>query len=654
MGSIQVSVQNLGWVLLHSLWVGALVWLTVKILYIIIPARLAALRYKVGLLGIVALSVWVGWLALQQWRQTDIEVAPSASVASVQASIYQQPINHAGPTSFVGLDELDWLISRVEPLNIGLVIFWFIGLFFNLIRTGLQYRFSQSLRHRDLFPCSRDLQERANKWAIAMRIRPEVTLRLSSRVPMPCTMGFLKPVILFPIGMLTSIPNSQLELILLHELAHVKRRDYLVNLFQSVLDILFFFNPGYRAISSMIRAEREHACDDMAVSLSGTSVDYAKALVQLVETQTLHSKLAMASARNKEVLMHRIQRLFQIQPQSSIVNFKAISVLGLLISTCFLAAFGWSSTSVEDFAPSTNVRLEPVSAVISQEESQAEDQKALAEAKEQLRRQEMELRAQEKALREKTRELERRQIAMKQKEKEMAIQAKKMKQQFENQAKQQEKQLKHMEEQQRRRDAEKVEAQIRLRDKQIADQKRIEEKQKAQMERQAKEYEEQKQELERQKRHQDEAAAKLEKEKAKIKKQKEVKELAPKPDKQSATSMKGGAELLCKLLEQNGWIEPEENMVLILTRKDMKLHRVTRDKAPWVKTQTPHARNELIKLFQDESGAYIDWSNTLRIERNGNALNVSLSSYHGTGAYHGFADSGMSHSIPPSFPSNGR
>ena len=114
---------------------------------------------------------------------------------------------------------------------------------------------------------------------------------------MPVVIGYLRPVILVPVGMLAGMPAAQVEAILLHELAHVRRRDYLANLLQTVGEGFLFYHPAIWWISSVIRSERENCCDDLVVEASGDAREYAAALAALEHTRLAADRAALARGR---------------------------------------------------------------------------------------------------------------------------------------------------------------------------------------------------------------------------------------------------------------------------------------------------------------------------------------------------------------------
>ena len=170
-----------------------------------------------------------------------------------------------------------------------------------------------------------------------MRIRGTVRLLESIQVQVPMAVGWLRPVILLPATALTGLPPDQIEAILAHELAHIGRYDYLVNLVQSMVETLLFYHPAAWWISGRIRVEREHCCDDRAVEICGDRVLYARALAALEERRGASWLLAV-SARDG-TLLERIRRLLGVSaPEkraagglAGTLALAVVSVLGAVI-----------------------------------------------------------------------------------------------------------------------------------------------------------------------------------------------------------------------------------------------------------------------------------------------------------------------------------
>ncbi|MBV8729000.1 MAG: GWxTD domain-containing protein, partial [Acidobacteriia bacterium] len=171
-------------------------------------------------------------------------------------------------------------------------------------------------------------QQRLGTLAERLGIRRPVALVESCLARVPVVMGHLRPVILMPVGLLTSLPLGQIESILLHELAHIVRYDYLANLVETSVESLLFYHPLVWWISRVIRAEREHCADDLAAALTGNPQEYARALVALEENCWGASEAALAATGGD--LMKRIRRLLVPTEQAN-------SGIGAAFAACMLA-----------------------------------------------------------------------------------------------------------------------------------------------------------------------------------------------------------------------------------------------------------------------------------------------------------------------------
>ena len=149
----------------------------------------------------------------------------------------------------------------------------------------------------------------------------------------------MKPIIFIPVGLLANLPSNQIESILVHELAHIRRHDYLINILQSFVEILLFFNPAVWWISSFIRSERENCCDDIAIKMTGDELTFARTLVNLEEWRIQNGNLALAFAgRNKSGVLKRIQRLLE-KKESIQLPFRLFWGAAILIIGLSLSAF---------------------------------------------------------------------------------------------------------------------------------------------------------------------------------------------------------------------------------------------------------------------------------------------------------------------------
>jgi hypothetical protein len=186
---------------------------------------------------------------------------------------------------------------------------WFTGFLFFLIRFSGSIFYINRLRHRQVYPVSDHWKAKLNMLSGQIGLHQKVKLAESALARIPLTIGYLKPIILLPVGTLSGVPPQQIDAILLHELAHIMRKDYLLNIIQSLVELLFFYHPVTWWLSERIRQEREHICDDLAVSVNHDHLNYIKALTTMEELNSKSPVLATAITGSKKRLLFRVKRL---------------------------------------------------------------------------------------------------------------------------------------------------------------------------------------------------------------------------------------------------------------------------------------------------------------------------------------------------------
>jgi beta-lactamase regulating signal transducer with metallopeptidase domain len=214
-----------------------------------------------------------------------------------------------------------------------IVTIWVLGVALFMLRLLSSISYVYYLKSKMNFPADEYWQELLDGLAAKVNVQKGIELVESALVRSPMVIGHLKPVILFPIGAINRLNPNEVEAILAHELAHVMRNDYALNIIQSVIEALFYFHPAVWWISAQIRAERENCCDDVAIELCGNSMTYAKSLVSVQEMAYYSPQMAMAFAgkSGKNQLLMRVQRVLN-QPQNK------TNIREKLITTCLLVA----------------------------------------------------------------------------------------------------------------------------------------------------------------------------------------------------------------------------------------------------------------------------------------------------------------------------
>ncbi len=339
--------------LLHSLWQGFLVALALAVVLRCVSVGRPTVRYAAafGSLLCVFLGVLLTWAILDRQERPIIASADQADFG-VTAKVAASPIlfQNAGPSKSL----LDAPIgaepsNRQTPWCAFAAAAWLLGvavMFFRMIYTVF------GLRRIAAEPESTDTAIRATVERLRMALRLKRTIRTIETVRAigPAVLGVVRPVLILPLGMATGLPPEALQAILAHELAHVRRHDYLWNLVQMVVESLLFFNPAVWWINRRIRAEREACCDAVAAGLVGDSSQVAESLALWAERVRGLSKNALPSPAaawlggRPQLLLDRVRRIC-VPGYRPPLPVSPLGFLGFLLLTAAAIAVLWRGTS---------------------------------------------------------------------------------------------------------------------------------------------------------------------------------------------------------------------------------------------------------------------------------------------------------------------
>jgi beta-lactamase regulating signal transducer with metallopeptidase domain len=269
-------MYTLGLALLHFIWQGAVVARLLASALFILKSHAASLRYGAAMGPMLFMPAL---LTATTWRMWG-------------ASFVQSRL---------------WSIDRLGSLLPWVVFTWLVGVLFLSLRLVFAWTHTKRLKRQGITFVVARWQKRLTHLCKRMKVTKSVCLLESALVQVPTAIGWLRPVILLPASVFIGLTPRQLESILAHELAHVRRYDYFFNLLQTVVETLLFYHPAVWWISSRIRIERERCCDDIAVKVCGDMRTYARALAVLEELRNVLPQLAIAPRGGS--LLHRIRRI---------------------------------------------------------------------------------------------------------------------------------------------------------------------------------------------------------------------------------------------------------------------------------------------------------------------------------------------------------
>ena len=334
-------VQALGWTLIHALWQGALCAIILAVLLIWMRRFSSTTRYAVSIVMLlIFLTATISTFFLS-WSPPSIQQGQSQGAASLQPlPLHSDPNESALTQEFdataASLDKSSeffpaWTtwkgyLTKHIPL---FVTCWLLGVLVLLLRFLGSLAFIQRLKVYQSADFPASWEEKLRNLSQQLGLRKKIQ-GISSHIAItPMAIGVLKPAIIIPAKLFSRLSEDQIRAILIHELAHLKRNDFLVNMLQSVVEIIFFYHPGIWWISANIRNERENCCDDVAVSLLGEPFTYAKTLIELQEERQIGSIPAMAFSGIRYKFGQRIRRLLNQPPV--LADFKEGFVTALVL-----------------------------------------------------------------------------------------------------------------------------------------------------------------------------------------------------------------------------------------------------------------------------------------------------------------------------------
>jgi bla regulator protein BlaR1 len=317
--------KAIGWSIFHSLWQGAAIYGLLLLVLFAMPKTNARLRHNLayGAMCLMFAAFVTSFLMLFKFP------GESTNPVLTQGVLYGQYLADL-PLS---------LSKQAERFFPYIVTVYTIGLAIQLGMLSAGYRKLQKLKQsqQELVPGT--WTTLFNKLTAQLNLRQHIGFALSDKINVPLVIGYFKPVILFPIALVNQLDLKQVEAILIHELSHIRRNDYLLNLVKTAIETILFFNPFIWLGSRLINIEREHACDDMVLKLTETPLTYAHALLKLEILQDNSSPaFAMAASGKAQHLYQRIKRITDMK--TNYINAKQrIFAITLTIATVISLAW---------------------------------------------------------------------------------------------------------------------------------------------------------------------------------------------------------------------------------------------------------------------------------------------------------------------------
>ena len=308
-----------GWSIFHSLWQGTLLYGLLLLCLISMPKLSSRTKHNLAFLtmSMIFSCFCLTFFSLFTW-------SPLSSVSNSLA------IDKVIPVSMGRQVELYF------PILVGI---YGIGVLLQVAILSAGYHKLWKLNLSPKVAVPKEWQILFDRVVKELKINSKVRFYLSEQVNVPLVLGYLKPVVLFPIAFASQLEMAHVEAILIHEMAHIRRNDFLLNLLKTVMETILFFNPFTWLCSSLIEREREHACDDMVVQKTHTPLTYAHALLQIElinEKQT--PVFSMAASGNSQNLYQRIKRITDMK---TTYNNAKQQLLAITVTVLTLVSLAW-------------------------------------------------------------------------------------------------------------------------------------------------------------------------------------------------------------------------------------------------------------------------------------------------------------------------
>lgn len=296
-------LHALGATLFHSLWLGVILALLAGLVMFTTRKASAATRYN---LLTICLVLFVVAIFFTFYKELQKPIGATVVINLPNATTDQPVIANVQHDMNSGLNKI---LSLWNAYAYQIVLIWFLIICGKSIQLMVGLNGVYHLRKHKIYAAGKKWDEKLAMLAEKLGLSQSVKIMQSGIAQAPMVVGHFKPLILVPLGLLTGLSNAEVEAILSHELAHIKRKDYLVNILQSFIEIVFFFNPAVLWVSQLIKTEREHCCDDLAITCVSDRKNYVQALLFCQEFKQRAPAYAMAITGKKGSLLHRASRM---------------------------------------------------------------------------------------------------------------------------------------------------------------------------------------------------------------------------------------------------------------------------------------------------------------------------------------------------------
>ncbi|MEH3114773.1 M56 family metallopeptidase [Pedobacter terrae] len=344
---LQQFIKAFGWSILNSLWQSAIIYGILFIIMLSLPKLAAKHKHNLAFSAIILMFIGFGYnfihhLTLNAHTQ-------SGPINAQDIQVYQY-LNNLPPT----------FSSKAEQYFPIVVVFYAIGILLQLFVIIKGYGQLSKLKKESLSAIPDSWKMIFEHVTAQLKINKVIQFHVSSIVNVPLVIGYLKPVVLFPLALVNQLDNDQVESILIHELSHIRRNDFLLNLIKTAVETILFYNPFVWMAGRFIHIEREHACDDLVLKITGKPLNYAHALLKLELLKDKNSPAyALAATGKSQNLYQRIKRITNMK--TNYLNAKQ-QMAALTLGVACLFSIAWINPT-ENKKDTKKTKIEVLSVV---------------------------------------------------------------------------------------------------------------------------------------------------------------------------------------------------------------------------------------------------------------------------------------------------
>ncbi len=344
-------IKAIGWSILHSLWQGAIIFAILFIALSVKSTMSARLKHNLSM-GALFLTFFSFCLTFSSLFNLPAKSVADTTNIELNGVTLQQLYSFTNSWSF-----------KTESYFPFIVALYILGISFQLVVLISSYLKLKQLKQSNIAAIPADWLAVAEKTLSKLNISKRVQFYLSEKINVPLVVGFFKPVVLFPVALVAQLDIKQVEAILIHELSHIRRNDYVLNLIKTGIETVLFFNPFVWLTSRFIHIEREHACDDLVVKFTEAPISYAHALLklELIKDKT-QPALSLAATGKNQHLYQRIKRITDMK--TNYMNAKQ-QILALCLTLATIISLAWINPTEKETTLQKSNKVTTVATIIN-------------------------------------------------------------------------------------------------------------------------------------------------------------------------------------------------------------------------------------------------------------------------------------------------